>query len=969
MIVQDFIPGQRWVCDTELQLGLGTVLASDFRTVTLVFLASGETRIYAKDSAPLTRVRFSHGDVIESHEAWKLTVDTVDEENGLLTYRGKQDGGAIAALHEGELSNFIQLNRPQERLFTGQIDSDKLFELRFESLNYNYEFQLASVRGLVGPRVDLIPHQLYIAQEVASRISPRVLLADEVGLGKTIEACMILHYQLQIEAAQRVLIVVPESLLHQWLVELLRKFNLNFSIFDEDRCLAMEEHDSQNPFFSEQLVLCSLDFLVENEVRYSQIINAQWDLLIVDEAHHLQWSMQQVSKEYRLIEKLAELTPGVLLLTATPEQLGRESHFARLKLLDPHRFHSFDVFCQQESQYYHAADAIEALFTKHDFSPQDIDRLELVANKKIDIERINCLDEMQPDVVVNSYRETLINELVDRHGTSRVLFRNTRNVIKNFSKRQLIPYCLTLPQEYQQLLSDREMNDSHEEMGALFIAPEFFYRQQQVTKHFVKSWWDIDSRIDWLGEKLKELKREKVLLICVDSQTAMDLEIVMRERYGIRSAVFQEHMTIIDRDRAAAYFADAEYGAQMLICSEIGSEGRNFQFSHHLILFDLPPSPDLLEQRIGRLDRIGQQHTVCIHVPYFDHSLMSILFHFYHEGLNAIENSCPAAQSVFSGLLPSLLHLMASESDDFTIEPFVQQVQSALKEKNQELQQGRDRLLEYNSYRKTLANHIKQSIEDIDQDVHLQQFFEKTCDSYGVEYEEHGAQSFVIKPSQHMLVSHFPGLAQEGSTITYDRVTALAHEDMAFITWEHPLVQGAMDLILTSEHGNAAVAVIKHDRLTAGTLALEVVFVAECAGIIGRSVAKYFPPTCIHLTIDETLEDVTGSFDLEDAAERIHVNKKSIKAFIKSQQAKIKEMLHCGEALAQQRLSEITSKAEQNILESFDVELDRLQALSQVNANVREHEVTQLVELKEALRSSVRQPNFRLDALRLIVAS
>ncbi len=969
MIVQDFIPGQRWVCDTELQLGLGTVLASDFRTVTLVFLANGETRIYAKDSAPLTRVRFSHGDVIESHEAWKLTVDTVAEEDDLLTYRGTQEDGAIASLHEGELSNFIQLNRPQERLFTGQIDSEKLFELRFELLNNNYEFQLSSVRGLVGPRVDLIPHQLYIAQEVASRIAPRVLLADEVGLGKTIEACMILHYQLQIEAAQRVLIIVPESLLHQWLVELLRKFNLHFSIFDEDRCLAIEEHDSQNPFFSEQLVLCSLDFLVENEVRYTQIINAQWDLLIVDEAHHLQWSMQQVSKEYGLIEKLAELTAGILLLTATPEQLGRESHFARLKLLDPHRFYSFEAFCQQESQYYQAADVIDALFTKPNFSSQDMNRLEQIANKKIDLERINCPNEMQVDVIVNSYREMLINELVDRHGTSRVLFRNTRNVIKNFSKRQLIPYCLALPQEYQQLLSDSDINDSHDEVNVLFIAPELFYREQQATRNFVKSWWEVDSRIAWLGGKLKELKREKVLLICVDSQTAMDLEMLMRERYGVRSAVFQEHMTIIDRDRAAAYFADTEYGAQMLICSEIGSEGRNFQFSHHLILFDLPPCPDLLEQRIGRLDRIGQQHTVCIHVPYFDHNLMSILFHFYHDGLNAIENSCPAAQSVFNGLLPSWLNLIVLETDEFNIEPFIQQVQLALKEKNQELQQGRDRLLEYNSYRKTLADHIKQSITDIDQDVRLQQFFEKTCDSYGIEYEEHGAQSFVIKPSQHMLVSHFPGLAQEGATITYDRATALAHENMEFITWEHPLIQGAMDLILTSEHGNAAVAVIKHDKLQSGTLALEVIFVAECAGIAGRSVAKYFPPTCIHLTLDEALKDVTGSFDLEEAVERIHVNKKSIKAFIKSQQEKIKKMLHGGEAFAQQQLAEIISKAEQNIRESFDVELDRLRALSKVNANVREHEITQLLELKEALNSSIRQPNFRLDALRLIVAS
>ena len=81
--------------------------------------------------------------------------------------------------------------------------------------------------------------------------------------------------------------------------------------------------------------------------------------------------------------------------------------------------------------------------------------------------------------------------------------------------------------------------------------------------------------------------------------------------------MFHEHMEIVERDRAAAYFAARENGSQLLLCSEIGSEGRNFQFAHHLMLFDLPLEPDLLEQRIGRLDRIGQTRVIQLHVPYF----------------------------------------------------------------------------------------------------------------------------------------------------------------------------------------------------------------------------------------------------------------------------------------------------------------------------------------------------------------
>ena len=148
-------------------------------------------------------------------------------------------------------------------------------------------------------------------------------------MGKTIEAGLILHHQLLNERANRVLIVVPETLVHQWLVEMVRRFNLFFSLFDEQRCEAIQEgDDTVNPFLSEQLVICSLDLLTQHEHYFEHAKNAEWDLLVVDEAHHLEWSPQHSSHEYNCVDQLARSTKGVLLLTATPEQLGKESHFA-----------------------------------------------------------------------------------------------------------------------------------------------------------------------------------------------------------------------------------------------------------------------------------------------------------------------------------------------------------------------------------------------------------------------------------------------------------------------------------------------------------------------------------------------------------------------------------------------------------------------------------------------------------------
>ena len=359
--MQLYIPGQRWISDAELQMGLGTVISTDDRTVTVLFLASNETRLYAQQTAPLTRVRFTQGDRVPSHEGWELIVDSVIEDAGLIVYIGKKADGSPAELPESELDNFIQLNRPVDRLFTGQIDKDKWFELRYETRLHSQRNSNSDLTGLIGARTSLIPHQMYIAHEVANRYSPRILLADEVGLGKTIEAGLILHHQLQTERAQRVLIVVPETLVHQWLVEMLRRFNLHFSVFDERRCQSIEGKDEEdeaygeveyeNPFLTEQLVICHLDFFLENPNRHQQALDAGWDLLIIDEAHHLQWSETDVSPEYACVEQLAQKTSGVLLLTATPEQLGKESHFARLRLLDPNRFPDLQTFLDEENNH------------------------------------------------------------------------------------------------------------------------------------------------------------------------------------------------------------------------------------------------------------------------------------------------------------------------------------------------------------------------------------------------------------------------------------------------------------------------------------------------------------------------------------------------------------------------------------------------------------------------------------------
>jgi ATP-dependent helicase HepA len=964
--LQDFLPGQRWISDAELPMGLGTVLTSDPRTVTIVFLATGETRVYARQTAPLTRVAFAAGDSVRCHEGWTLHITAVREQHGLITYAGTRADGTRAELAEGELDNLIQLNRPADRLFSAQIDSDKWFELRYQTLQHAHRLAHSDLRGLTGARTSLIPHQLYIAHEVATRYAPRVLLADEVGLGKTIEAGLILHYQLLTERAHRVLIVVPESLLHQWLVEMLRRFNLRFSVFDEERCLGAEAGaDGDNPFLSEQLVLCTLEFLLAQEQRFQQALACDWDFLVVDEAHHLLWSEQQPSLAYQRMQQLAEKTKGVLLLTATPEQLGKAGHFARLRLLDPHRFPDLAGFIAEEKSYAPIAATVEALQNASPLTP-DMQAVLRASLDEGDNQRLldGMLNPQASDAERSAARRQLIEHLLDRHGTGRVLFRNTRASIKGFPERQLHHYALPLPSQYVDSLRTRAGHSPAGDADRMWLCPELSY--QADTGNRLPHWTEIDPRIDWLMAQLKQLRPEKVLVIAASADTALDITSALRQRAGIQAAVFHEGLSLIERDRSAAFFADREFGSQVLVCSEIGSEGRNFQFAHHLVLFDLPLNPDLLEQRIGRLDRIGQTETIKIHVPYLEDSAQAVLFHWYHQGLDAFEHTCPAGYSVFvqvEAMLRTALHNTNAEE----LAGLIVTTKSLHQQLTDELHRGRDRLLEYNSCRPHLAHVLHDRAAQLDATSTVLDYLDAAFDCLGIDTQHHSELSYIIRPADHMASSGLAELPAEGMTITADRATALANEDMQFITWEHPLVTGVMDTILSNELGNCAVTALKYAGGKPGTLLLECIYLLESSASAALQSSRYLPPATLRVLIDAAGNDHAERLPHSTMAQaREAVQALVARKIIRHYATPLRAMLAAAEQLARQRSTTLVAEAHAHATQLLEGEINRLKALKRINPNVRDAEIRFLETQWEAVRQALSTASVRLDALRVV---
>ncbi|MFK8032339.1 MAG: RNA polymerase-associated protein RapA [Gammaproteobacteria bacterium] len=964
--MEEFSLGQRWISTAELQLGIGTIVGIEHRTVSIDFPAAAETRFYSRQNAPLSRVRFIPGDAIQNQLDEDLTVVSVHEDNGLINYLCRNDAGIEVDLPEGELNSYLQLNRPAERLFSTQIDRNKWYSLRNRAREISNSLLQSPVYGLAGCRTSFIAHQLYIAHEVSQRYAPRVLLADEVGLGKTIEAGLILHHQLLLERAKRVLIVVPETLIHQWLVEMLRRFNLMFSVFNEARLEGYEDaelNDLENPFHSEQLVICSLQFLVDNPEHAAQAELGEWDLLVVDEAHHLAWSTEAVSPEYQLVDSLARSIPGVLLLTATPEQLGKESHFARLRLLDPNRFNDLGQFLNEESHYAELADLVSALQEDVALDQTLLSDLEKTVGKE-DNQLLLAQLESQDDDERHVAQAALIEHLLDRHGTGRVLFRNTRHVIKGFPERELHGYPLAAPDAWLSTLSDveRPSNDSTAESLQWLLSPE----QLPDIVSATAGWLKADPRVEWLGQFLTEHKNQKVLVITAFANTALALVQQVKAKYGLRAAVFYEGMSLVERDRAAAYFADHEEGSQVLVCSEIGSEGRNFQFAHHLVLFDLPLNPDLLEQRIGRLDRIGQIATIHIHVPYMKETAQEVMYRWYHESLSAFTHTCPAGHQVYVRSEQELHSVLMKPST--ATEEFFQSSRELHAELDEALQLGRDRLLEINSCRPHVADELADLAIAQDYDLDIFSFMEKIYDCFGVNSEMHSLDCWIITPGDNMLTV-MPGLPEDGMTVTYKRNVALANEDVQFLSWEHPFVRNAIDLVLSSEFGNTALVAIKYPKVKPGTLLLDCQFLMEFSDNKKMGNQRYFPNSTVAVVMDESDRDHSHALDhnsIEDIKQVVDLDT-SVK-IVRAKKAELSKILKTAEAKANESVSLLVAAAQKNADQVIKKEINRLVALQAINTSVRDEEIDFFRQQLMSFEAALTHAKLRLDAVRVMIA-
>jgi ATP-dependent helicase HepA len=896
--------GQCYTSEGEPELGIGFVKALDASSVAIEYPSVSQGRLYRRKAPPLRRLEFRAGEKVQSKAGITLLIERVEVRDD-LNYYVALDGTELC---ESDVSPKLTLQRPMERFLAGHWDPLKAFSLRRKTLEYYHRQLRSPARGMIGPRAQLLPHQVYVTHEICRRGLPRALLADEVGLGKTIEAGWIMHRMLQTERIRRVLIIVPESLVNQWFVELFRRFNLSFWV----PASQTEEELKEGDIADQERVILSLESL--SKLTESGMLKAEdWDLVIVDEAHRVTWSESEPSPEYIALKDLAGQSPGLLLLTATPEQLGIDGHYSRLHLIDSQRFPTLEKFKAEHETYLKVVKHSDRLLSSEALTDSELSEITKLLEGAAAPEVIATLKTPN--------RRPAVLALIDHYGTGRVYFRNSRSVVE---------------------------------------LENFAFPKRILERH------EVEDTTKWLAEFAQNHLKEKALLICSSAKQVVEWEKKLRDDYALKVVAFHEGLTLLARDRNAAYFEDPN-GATLLLCSEIGGEGRNFQHAKHLILADLPEDPDVLEQRIGRLDRIGQASDISIHVPFEKRSWTERFLRFHEEVFHAFISPPKGAREVYELFRSELSALQAktiTKASDQEFEALLDRAKGAYLKQLTKIEAGRDRLIEINSFDPIEGPKLAKNLEASEKTEELKSYFDELLDAMGLHSDDLDSDSLFVDPGHGQYVSYFPGLPPEGLSFTFSRAKALKRTDLTLMTWDHPMVNETLAQLAGQEFGNVSVAAWAKPFLL-----VDCTFVFTAAATDAKWYAdEFFPTTPIRVVFEATGRDLTQDLPWESLKKSLSPANDTAQAFVKKLPSElIRNLLYKALSQAQGSSQPMKQAALTKMTATMNAEIARLKAFQSKNDLISESEILWWEERKKNLVAAFTGAQVRLDSFLLVV--
>ncbi|MBT6176261.1 MAG: DEAD/DEAH box helicase family protein [Deltaproteobacteria bacterium] len=865
-------------------LGVGVITQVEGTRLHVHFLRLGEERVYTSRRADCAIIRYDieAGERVRHRAGGDYRIAEVLDENidRLKTYE-LDDGRACT---ETELVPDIRDIGPKERLATLNLVHPEVVRTRVHGLELADWGARPGVASILGTRVQWLPHQVDVSTRAIAHDPVRLLLADEVGLGKTVEAALI-YAGLRAEGrAKRVLILTPQALCIQWLGEIYRKSHELLVLLDEERIEAsLEMDDELNPFEAHQRIITSIPKVAGSRRLTAQATHAEWDLVVVDEAHHLRWDEQSGGNAaYKLVERLAGQTRNMLLLTATPMALDPAEYHALLRLLDRDRFEDPTAFGAVRERVAGLCAAARHLAFSVDHSESiddvtaDLTR-ELLADAPEDLELFEELLSLDPsDGKRAEQGEQVLDLLRDRHGLTDYVVRNRRGPVGGLPQRQ--PHTIALePTEMQDILIDvgesvvlevaETITDDAERyrtMGqmlrAMWATPGALLEiargispilVQQLEPHVLGVLNEPadsdglptgDARLRWLVQLIRKSGGEKLLVFVESAVAVRALKEALDIYFGGKVAVFHRELSPRDQDRQVAWFRDPS-GPQLMLSTEAGGEGRNFQFCHHVVLYDLPWRPATIEQRIGRVDRVGQTHDVEVYVPYFKSGYEAAILKVMQQSIGVLDKTVGGIDHALEYVSSRLAQLVYEGCGVEEWRELYADTERLVKESTDRIEASADPILDHASFSNDRAQAVLGTVP-----VNL----EESTEAFVRGYAEHSRLKIAHKDTNLVAIDGAPGAAGEhmstGYVATFSRLHALDHEDVEFISFGHPLMDQALEWAHEATDATAALAVCRgFDEDGAIFLWRYALDVPEDAPEVGT----YFQEHALTLALDE----------------------------------------------------------------------------------------------------------------------
>ena len=484
-----------------------------------------------------------------------------------------------------------------------------------------------------------LPHQLLALSKAMAGDRVRYLLADEVGLGKTIEAGLVIRELKLRGLVKRVLVVAPKGLVAQWVQEMRTHFNEQFQLLSPSDFSAIRHLVADDNIWRQfDQVVCPVDSVKplerrrgwsrerierHNQERIGDLIAAGWDLIVVDESHRLGGSTDTVAR-YKLGKALAEAAPYLLLLSATPHQGKTESFHRLMSLLDQDAFPDIgSIKHEKVAPFVIRTEKRRAINDRGDplFMPRTTKLIPVVWEEK------HSLQEQLYDAVTEYVRQGYNQAMLDNRQylgflmilMQRLVTSSTRAIATALGRRQDVLQSTTITQDDvngdEADLSDEDSQEQLEELLAARIAG--LHNERDEVKLLLETAQRCqaqgpDARAETLLELLYHTQQDEndpelKFLIFTEFVPTQQMLSELLEQHGFKTVCLNGSMDLESRQRVQREFSQ---DARILVSTDAGGEGLNLQFAHVVINYDLPWNPMRIEQRIGRVDRIGQKHRV-----------------------------------------------------------------------------------------------------------------------------------------------------------------------------------------------------------------------------------------------------------------------------------------------------------------------------------------------------------------------